>query len=172
MKLTGDIIHLRALELSDVNLLYDWENKSEVWEMSNSTSPVSKADLKNYINRSYDIYTEKQLRLMIIRNDDHLSLGTVDLFEADFHHKRAGVGILIAEEGERKKGYANDALLVLKKYCKDILDLKQLFANILYDNLPSQALFEKNKFEKIGVKKDWTRIADEWKDEYLYQCIL
>jgi diamine N-acetyltransferase len=33
------------------------------------------------------------------------------------------------------------------------------------------ALFEKQKFKKIGVKKDWIYVKGKYKDEILYQLI-
>jgi diamine N-acetyltransferase len=39
------------------------------------------------------------------------------------------------------------------------------------DNPASIKLFEKNKFEKVGVKKDWILAGEKFKNEILYQLI-
>ena len=66
MQLVGEMIQLRALEPSDLKLLYKWENDSSVWSVSGTLMPFSKFVLEEFVNQAHqDIYTNKQLRLMI-----------------------------------------------------------------------------------------------------------
>ena len=59
-------IYLRALEPTDLELLYTCENDRLVWKVSNTITPFSKYILQQYLESSQnDIYTNKQLRLMI-----------------------------------------------------------------------------------------------------------
>jgi len=59
-------IRLRALEPEDIDLLYTWENNTDVWIISSTIAPFSRNILHKYIENSHlDIYTVKQLRLMI-----------------------------------------------------------------------------------------------------------
>ncbi len=89
--------------------------------MSNTCTPYSKYILEKYIENSHlDIYQVRQLRLMIdIREKGNMpqrSIGTVDLFDFDPYHNRAGVGILIGEKSDRKKGFAFMALNKFLEY--------------------------------------------------------
>ena len=85
--------------------------------VSNTQSPFSRFVLEQYITSSHqDIYSVKQLRL-IICNEENKAIGSIDLFDFDPNHLRAGVGILIAEKADRKKGYASEALSLLMDYC-------------------------------------------------------
>ncbi len=165
-------ITLRPLEPDDVDLLYRWENDMEIWAVSNTKTPYSKYILIQYIKASAkDIYETKQLRL-IIQNEKQEAVGAVDLFDFEPYHLRAGVGILIHKENDRNKGYATDAVEALSKYALDVLGLKQLYANISTDNISSIHLFEKSGFKKVGLKKDWIKVHNGWKDEILFQKIL
>jgi diamine N-acetyltransferase len=165
-------ITLRALEPEDIDLLYQWENNMEIWEVSNTKTPFSKYILAKYIKDSVkDIYELKQLRL-IIQNENQVPVGAVDLFDFDPYHLRAGVGILIHKTEYRNSGYAGDTLQALSDYALNILGLKQLYANIAEDNTTSIHLFEKSGFVKAGVKKFWLKTANGWKDEILFQKIL
>ncbi len=50
--------------------------------------------------------------------------------------------------------------------------LQQLFCNIGADNEKSLHLFEKNGFEKVGLKKRWNRTGkDVYEDEWLLQLL-
>lgn len=171
LKLEYGKIRLRALEPEDIDLLYDWENNIEVWEVSNTFEPISKFILAKYIKESQrDIYESRQLR-MIIETIEGNAVGAVDLFEFDPFHFRAGVGILIHDEKERKLGYATDALIILCDYAANYLRLHQLYANITEDNMASIHLFRKVGFELCGTKKDWRRSGNGWKNELMFQKI-
>lgn len=170
--LSTEKIRMRPLEPEDIDLLYEWENKMEIWDVSNTKSPFSKHILAQYIIESAkDIYSTKQLR-MIIENQDKKPVGAVDLFDFDPFHSRAGVGILIHSRDDRRHGYASDALNALSNYAVEILGLKQLYANIAASNTESIHLFEKCGFKQTGTKKQWLKTKQGWQDELLFQKLL
>jgi diamine N-acetyltransferase len=172
--LTGKTIKLRALEPSDVDLLYSWENNSQIWSVSNTLVPFSKFVLEKYIADSHmDIFQSKQLRLMIDYDGEgnNETIGAIDLYEYDPLHRRAGIGILISEEKYRNRGFASEALQTLINYCFSVLQLHQLFCYIDCDNKISIKLFEKFRFKITGEKKDWIRSPEGWRSEYMLQLI-
>ena len=178
MKLTGDQILLRAIEPTDIDVLYSWENNTDHWRVSNTQTPFSKHVLRQYLETAQlDIYSTKQLRLMIdeIPGKENLKhdkpIGCIDLFDFDPNHLRAGVGILIAQHADRRKGYASEALTLLINYCFEFLNLKQLYCHITVENEPSILLFKKHGFEITGVKKYWIKEGNSFKDELLLQLI-
>ncbi len=165
-------IRLRAIEPEDLELLYEWENNNSYWIISNTVAPFSKYTLKRYIKNSHkNIYETGQLRLMIDLTDKKQTIGTIDIFDFDPFHLRAGMGILIADEDQRRKGYATMALRCLIAYCFDTLQLHQLYCNILANNCESIDLFRKIGFIEIGIKKDWVKTADGYLDEYMFQLV-
>ncbi len=169
----GEKVELRAIEPGDISLLYEWENDKNHWYISNTVAPFSRFVLEQYIMNSHlDIYSTKQLRLMIdkISESGNKTVGAIDLFDFDPNNKRAGIGILI-KKSERKKGLASDALGLLTDYCFEVLHLHQVYCNILESNLASIELFKKHKFEIVGLKKEWIHAKDSWENEYLLQRI-
>jgi len=165
-------IKLRALEPEDLELLYEWENNDSNWLISNTISPFSKYILKRYLENSHkNIYETGQLRLMIDHIPDKITIGTIDIFDFDPFHNRAGLGILIADEAYRRKGYASMALTCLIEYCFKTLRLHQLYCNILANNCESMDLFKKQGFVQTGQKKDWIKTSDNYFDEYFFQLI-
>lgn len=170
--LQGEKIILRALEPSDVDLLMRWENNSDYWYLSGTVQPFSRAVLENYVaNAAQDIFTTGQLRLIIESKPEGTAMGTIDLFDFDAFHGRAGIGILIAQEAHRGQGFGAEALALLKQYAFDYLGLKQLYCNVLASNTQSISLFEKAGFELSGTKKAWIRRGDSFEDELLLQLI-
>lgn len=164
-------ISLRPLEPEDIELLYQWENNIEIWEISNTKTPFSKHILAQYLLESAkDIYETKQLRL-IIQNEELKPVGAIDLFDFEPYHLRAGIGILIHNIFDRNHGYAGDAIKALSNYAFEILGLKQLYANIATDNVNSIKLFKNSGFAQVGIKKNWLKTTSGWKDEILLQKI-
>lgn len=172
MFIKAEHIYFRALEPSDLELLYRCENDASIWKVSNTQTPFSKDVLAQYLEIAHqDIYTTKQLRLLICMNETDEAIGTIDLFEFDPSHARVGVGILIFEPF-RKKGYATQAIELLKHYAFNTLIVNQLFCNISVSNNQSIDLFTKCGFEMIGVKKQWNRVGlNHFEDELMFQLI-
>ncbi len=170
--LEGKNIRLRALEPSDLKLLYNWENNSTIWEVSHTLKPFSIYLLKQYLESSHlDIFETKQLRLVIELIDTNTAVGLIDLFDFDPFHQRAGVGILINSKENQNKGIASEALRIFCNYAFTTLQLHQLYCNITGANEISLRLFTKQGFEIIGNKKDWIRSKNGWMDEYSLQKI-
>jgi len=167
-------LHLRAVEPADIDLLYQWENDSDIWRISNTLTPYSRFQIEEYVmNVQNDIYSSRQLRLMIVGSTGEIkdkAIGAIDLFDFDPFHLRAGIGILIREEF-RSNGYASEALEILIRYAFDILNLRQLYSNITPINTSSVSLFEKFGFERCGIKKDWIRAGNGWMEEWMFQLI-
>jgi diamine N-acetyltransferase len=164
---------LRAVEPSDIDFIFQLENDTSNWHVSNTLAPFSRYTIEQYVlNSEQDIFTQKQLRLIIEAKDqiEPKRIGCIDLFDFDPLHKRAGVGIVIIAE-EQKKGYASESLSLLIKHCFAVLGLHQLFCNISPENNISLALFQKHGFVSCGVKKDWIFFNNQWKDELLLQLI-
>ena len=170
------IITLRAVEPEDLALLYVWENDRTVWYVSNTLVPFSRYQLKRYIESDpSDIHAHKQLRMMIdCREADQQirTVGSIDLFDFDPIHQRAGLGILIASADDRRQGYAYEAILLMIDYCCKVLFLNQLYCNIAASNTASIQLFRKAGFEITGNKKEWLRTETGWEDEFLLQLKL
>ena len=169
LTLKGDRIGLRALEPEDLDFLYRLENDLEVWEISGTTTPYSRHVLRNYLDNSHrDIYEVKQLRLCICDQEDQV-LGLIDLFDFDPKNRRAGVGVIIIGEENRNKGLGAEAIGLLTEYAFSVLDLRQLYANVMESNQASVRLFTRLGFEEVGLKKDWVYSGGEYKNEILFQ---
>ena len=164
-------ITLRALEPSDLEVLYLWENDPDVWRVSGTLAPVSRDRLARFISeQSYDIYATRQMRLIV--DVDGVMVGSVDIFDFEPLHRRFGVGILIYADEHRRKGYASRVIELIKEYARNTLDLKQIWVTVGEDNGASIALFESCGFVLSARRREWVNRAGVFIDELEYQCIL
>ncbi len=170
--LKGNTVYLRALEPEDLEFVYHIENDESIWEVSNTQTPYSKFLIRQYLENAHqDIYEAKQLRLAICTHENKKAIGLIDLFDFDPKNQRAGIGIVIQNKDDRGKGFGKEALGLLIDYAFTHLQLHQLYANIGSDNAASSTLFSTFGFQKIGVKKDWILLQNQFHDEDLYQLI-
>ncbi len=201
MTLEGELIRLRAVEPEDAELIHTWENDPDVWAVSGTTEPFSHEQIRQFVERQLqggDLFRTGQLRLMIetreageeagegagegigegigegpgTASQPVRTVGTVDLFEYDPLHSRAGLGILIYGSENLRRGYARDAVETLCRYARERLRLHQLWCSVTANNMASLELFRKAGFIESGTKRDWLWSPEGYLDEILFQKIL
>lgn len=165
-------ISLRAVEPSDAHNIYMWENDMHVWKVSDTIAPYSMFQIEQFILNGGDIFANKQLRIMIDLNEDEVvrSIGSVDIYDFDPMHKRAGIGIYI-EDKFRSNGFANITLELVENYAFNILDLHQIYCLISVENFQSKKLFEGRNYLHTGTRKDWLKNINTYTDQLQYQLI-
>lgn len=171
--LSKDNIVLRAPEPQDVEFLYQLENDPDFWHLSNTNMPFSRFDLEQYVLLSdKDVFKTRQARFIIELSEANQkkTIGAIDLFDLEPKHQRAGIGIMIIEEG-RGFGYAGAALDVLIDFSFNHLELHQLYCNVEKDNVKSLKLFKERGFIVSGEKKEWNKRNNKWKNELFLQLI-
>lgn len=150
----GKGIRLRAPEPEDLEVMLRFENSTDVWEMSNTTGPYSRFQLKQYIEQTQnDLFADRQLRLMI-ENEVRQVVGIIDVCYFDPLHNRGEVGIMVDKE-YRGRGIGSTALALLEDHCFRYLGIHQLFAYIAMENLPCRKLFAACGYKESAVLKDW-----------------
>ena len=132
--LSNETVTLRALEPTDLDTLYRWENDTTLWAVSDTVAPYSREALWHYLQEyTGDIYAQRQLRLMVTLTSDGSPVGTIDFFNFDPLNNRAEMGLFIAAE-HRGKGLGRQALDLLTAYARDHIGLRQLYVFIGLDN--------------------------------------
>ena len=170
MFLENKKIKLRAPEPEDLDVLYKWENDTELWSLGGTLAPYSRYDLKQYILSEKDIYETKQLRFIIENIADKKAVGTIDLYDFDPHNQRAAVGIMV-DSAYQGNGLATEALNLLCEYAFSFLKLHQLFAYVPVKNESSKKIFDNCGFKDRGLLSDWIQAADGYEDVQIVSLI-
>ena len=141
---------IRRLSETDIDLIFEWENLEEFWRVSDENGPFDREQIASFMHRCL-IEEGGEIKRWIIETDTHVPIGIIDLFNIDWLHKSADVGIMIASEGFRGKGHAGRALnLLIQQLLKEKWTL--LRALIHEDNESSLKLFESLQFS-AGARK-------------------
>lgn len=164
-------VRLRAMEPEDLEIMYTMENDPQTWDVTNFSVPYSKYVLKQYMENSQcDMFADRQLRMMIVRCEDGVVVGAVDITDFVPMHSRGEVGIAVRREYQGN-GYASDALRMLCDYVFGFLHLKQLVAHVAADNEASLRLFGSCGFVQCGLLKEWWCVGGRFKDVVLMQRV-
>ena len=170
MFINDDTISLRCAEPGDAQQIYRWENDRGVWRVSGTYAPFSRFHIEQFLLNNNDLFSQKQLRLMIDLMTTRESIGCIDIYDYDAINSRAGIGILI-DEKHRRQGYAAKALKLCLDYLFRDLVLHQAHCVVDEINVDSQKLFENQGFVLCGRRKDWLKMAEGFIDELEYQLI-
>lgn len=161
-------VFLRAMEPEDLDLLYAVENDTCLWQVGTTNVPYSRYALMNFIaNSTSDIYTDKQLRLMV-ENSEHEVVAIVDLMNFEPLHLRAEIGIVVREPF-RHQGFAQATILQLLTYCRNVIHLHQVYAIVAKSNATSMKMLECCDFQENGRLSDWLFNGESYEDAYFYQ---
>lgn len=164
-------VNLRAMEPEDLDVLYKIENDASLWGVGVTNVPYSRYTLHEYIaNTVGDIYTDKQVRLMI-DNEEGQTIGVIDITDFDPRHRRAELGVVIQRQF-RGLGYGEAAIREIVSYSKEILHLHQLYLYVDVHNEVSLDVFKKCGFSSSAILKDWLLMGENYRDAALMQYFL
>lgn len=159
-------MRLRAVEPSDVVMMYDIENDPDIRSVSSHLAPLSMSALSRYVRETTaDPFIDRQLRL-IIELDDDTAAGIIDLYDINPVDRTAMVGIVILPQYRRRK-LALNALNEIARYAGEVLNLRALAAKISDNNKPSLNLFEAAGYATVGIIPDWLLTKTETHDMHI-----
>lgn len=170
MILENETVRLRAVEPTDLTLLYTLESDPAMAEVNFATAPANRRMIEQYIaGYTADIHAQGQLRLVIeSKADGNAAVGTIDISDYNAHDGRGFAGIAVLE-GYRRRGLAKAALELLCAYAADTLGMHQLAAQTAVDNVASRALFASCGFKSAGRLRSWLRRGRQYADVLIFQ---
>ena len=168
MLIKGEKVLLRAIELSDADILRDMINDEEIEQMMWGYSfPVAKhQQIKWLENLSAE---QSTFRAMV--DVDGTAIGTIILSDIDLRSGTAEIHIKLAKSSERGKGYGTDATKALLRYAFDELRLSCVYCCVKEDNIASQKMFEKCGFIKEGCLRSRVYRKGRHYDFYAYSIL-
>lgn len=144
MTIEGRVCRVRSVVSSDVDTILLWENDPGLAQYSDPHEPYTRSQIEEFIEQQQlGFVANGQIRLMI--EVQQRVVGAIDLF--DYNGTEAEVGVLIYSISDRRKGYATDALQVVKALAAK-WGIKRLVATIDKNNTASCNLFCRCGFAK------------------------
>ena len=142
---------LRALEAADINATYlGWLNDKEVSRyLETRFLPQTLEALQSYWEAHRDDPASPWFAICLSADGRHI--GNIKLGPIHWLHRRADLSLFIGERACWGKGYASEAIALVRDWAFCELDLQKLNAGIYAGNTGSRRAFEKCGFELEGT---------------------
>lgn len=149
--LLSERLLLRALEKSDLNATYmSWLNDTEVSRyLETRFLPQSIQGLQIYWEAHRDDPASPWFAICLQEDGRHI--GNIKLGPIHWLHRRADLSLFIGDRNCWGKGYASEAIALVRDWAFAELDLQKLNAGIYSGNLGSLRAFEKCGFNIEGT---------------------
>jgi RimJ/RimL family protein N-acetyltransferase len=144
---------LRALEPTDINDTYvGWLNDSKVnCYLETRFIPQTLESLEAYWLAHRDDPSSPWFAICLAHDSRHI--GNIKLGPINWIHRRADLSLFIGERNCWCKGYASEAISVVRDWAFCELDLQKLNAGVYVGNIASRRAFEKCGFELEGTMR-------------------
>lgn len=163
--LKNDRIYLRPLRIEDITDEYiSGLNDPEVnrFLVNVRQTVQTRETVGEYVISCYESPTAILFGIFIKNDDSKTPIGTVHVSEIDLFHYTASVGICIFAKRAWKKGYAFQALQLVKEYLLNVIGLHYLEAGVYAENTGSIRAFRKGGFRETHRIKNKYRLEDSF----------
>jgi len=171
MKLLGKRISLLPFNDSDLDLFVQLSMDKNIMKHVYDTCSLEEAKSAfNIKAKPWHENSDNWLTLSINQIDNNEKLGNIGLKIIDHHNKIAEVGFMLKHSAQGK-GYAAEALTLIKDYAFETLNLHKLTAICSVHNVGSYKLLEKQGFSREQTLLQNTVINGQYIDDYVYGLI-
>ncbi|MCJ8294997.1 MAG: GNAT family N-acetyltransferase [Colwellia sp.] len=172
MKLTGTRIELSPFDHSDKDLFIELSMSAQM--MEHVYTPFTFEEAKTAFEAKSQPWTatsDSWFTLGITEISTREKLGSIGVKIVNHEAKIGEVGFMM-KPSVQGKGFASEALSLLKDYALTELKLNKLTAICSVNNIGSYKLLEKLGFSREGCLRENTLINNELVDDYLYGLCL
>lgn len=151
MNIQGKKVLLRAIEETDLQLIHQWANDPEIWNLLGGWHfPGSSDYTKSWFE---GLKSDKQNQRLAIETPDLGLIGTANIIDIDWKNRNAFHGMMLGDKNIRGKGYGIDAVMTIMRYAFDELGLERLDGSIIEYNTISYSFY----CDKLGWKEEGKR---------------
>lgn len=114
-----------------------------------------------------DSHGKRQLAILYEGN----LVGLVELFDINWIHQSATMGIHLGPEAARGKGLGEDALRLILDYGFYVLNLHSIRLTAMSTNGRALALYKKVGFKEVGRLRQTRHVANQWEDTVIMDIL-
>jgi diamine N-acetyltransferase len=149
------MIIVRLAQTSDAQQIWEWENDTSLWEVTDEPGPFSRADIYSFLRNQNHLTLHNQERWIIEMYQT--PIGMIDLFDYNEKKQSVGIGIAIPNPEFRGKGNASLAMKMMHHHLKLKYAIQEVHCIIHLTNKTSIRFFEKLAYvpgeRRVHLKK-------------------
>ncbi len=150
----GQRIMLREYQAEDIGPICSWVNDEATTQyLSTRYWPAQTlVDSEEYLSRILQS-SHSAYHFVIADKQDGRYIGQMDMFRVDWRLRCGELGMVIAAEQERGKGFGCEALELIKRFAFLTLGLERLELEVHMENAAALRCYQKAGFTLEGVKR-------------------
>ena len=173
-EINEDDLYLRKVSKGDVEFLFDSLRQKNINKYL-SLGPLSSLEhskrlVENYL-QSWKKYSQFNYIIEIKEGNARKKVGSISLWNLNWLHNRAEVGIWLASPEYFNKGIGTRAVSLIKNVGFIHLNLNRIEAHTAVDNINSIKLFKKCGFREEGMLKEYIRLQGDYHDTVVLACL-
>lgn len=153
---------IRALEETDLKFVHHLNNEYSIMAYWFEEPYQSLSELENLYQKH--ILDESERRFII--EDNHISLGVVELVEINFVHRNCEIQIII-DPIHSNKGYAKKAFKMAIDYAFLVLNMNKVYLYVDVRNEKAVHIYKSNNFIVEGNLQEHFYTRGEYRDCYV-----
>jgi len=148
MKIEGEKINLRKVEVCDFFKIIHWHQNKLLTYLAGNRLPKNKKECNGrYLKNSLLNH------ILAIEDKEGNFLGEIEINHIQWKHKMAELFMYIGEENLWGKGYGTEALSVFIDYIFKVKGFKTIYLRVYENNKRAIRCYEKCGFKKRGILK-------------------
>ena len=167
-------LYLRKLSKEDAEFLFESLRKKEINQYL-SLGPLSSLKhsyrlIENYLE-SWKKYSQFNYIIELKEGDSRKNVGSISLWNLNWLHNRAEVGVWLASPEYFNMGIGTSAVNLIKNVGFIHLNLNRIEAHTAIENENSIKLFKKCGFKEEGHLEEYIRLQGEYHDAVILACL-
>ena len=158
-------LFIRKIARTDAKFLFNSLNEEKL-NVYLSLGPLKTLEDSKRLIKRYLKYWERYAQynyIIEVRESENIKVGSVNLWNVNWRHKRAEVGIWV-NPSNWKSGYGRRSLNLIKIIAFNHLKLNRLEAHIATENLNSIRLFKGCNFKEEGNLRQYLNQQEKFHD--------
>jgi RimJ/RimL family protein N-acetyltransferase len=149
----GELVNLRAPEMSDLERNARWVNDREVTRFLAFRYQMSLAAEEAWLRELASKPTSYERVFFAIETKDGMHIGNTNLFDVKPEDRKAKLGIMIGEKSYWSRGCGSDALTTLLRFAFDEMNLNRVELDVFAFNERAIAAYRKCGFIEEGRRR-------------------
>jgi len=145
-------IRLRPIQRSDLSFFVEWLGDPEVRQFITVNIPLSLEEEEMWYEQVLKHpKPERPLAIEAKEGDDWRLIGNISLFDLNWVHRSAEVGILIGDKRFWNRGFGREAMQLMVKHAFETLNLNRVYLRVDVENVRGIRAYERAGFVREGV---------------------
>jgi RimJ/RimL family protein N-acetyltransferase len=162
----GERIYFRPIEPADEPLVRKWINDPRNWKTLNLHPPYNEHREREWIEKQGK--EPGDYHFGVARRDADVLIGTVGLFGATHHARKAGLGICIGPIDAQNHGFGTEAVQLALRFAFEELNLNRVELSVFDFNERAQHVYGKAGFVLEGRLREASYRMGAYRDVLRY----